>query len=108
MASEGRTIVARDIAGSVHARCGFQIFVHHHAVLNGKPSGSGQLSVRGDADTHCDEIGFEFIASARHHSSDAALLAHETRCSSVGEHGDALLAQERLDEAARFSVEYET
>ena len=108
MASEGRTIVARDIAGSVHARRGFQVFVHHYAVIDGEPSGSGQLSVRGDADTHRDEIGFEFIPSVRHHGSHATLFSYETRRSGVGEHRDALLAQERLDEAARFSVEYQT
>src|SRR5262245_46090872 len=107
MVSEGWTIVARDIAGSVHAWRGFQIFVHHHAVLNREPSGSGQLSVWGDADTHRDEIGFEFVPSARHHGSHAAPLSYETRRSGVGEHRDTLLAQERLDEAARLSVEHQ-
>src|SRR5215510_9300996 len=108
MVSEGRAVVACDIARSIHTRSGFQVFVHHHAVIDREPGGSGQLSVRGDTNAHCDEIGFEFIGSARYHSSDAALFPHKTCRSGVSEHRDALLAQERLDKSARFSVEYET
>src|SRR5215813_6974440 len=108
MVSEGRAVVARDIASSIHTRSGFQVFVHYHAIIDRKPGGSGQLSVRGDTYAHCDEISFKFIASARYHSSDAALFPHKTCCSGVGEHCDTLLAQERLDKSARFSVEHQT
>src|SRR5215471_14834758 len=92
MVSEGRTIVAGDIASSIHTRGSLQVFVHHHAVIDGEPGGSGQLSVRGDSYTHSDEIGCEFFARARYHRSDAALFPHKTRRSGVGEHRDALLS----------------
>src|SRR4029450_6354764 len=106
MVSEGRAVVARDIASSIHTRSGFQVFVHHHAVIDREPGGRGPLSVRGDTYAHCDEISFEFIASARYHSSDAALFPHKTRCSGVSEHRHPPFAQERLDKPARFSIEY--
>ena len=106
LASQRWAVIAGDIAGSVDAWGRLQVFVDEHAVINAEPGGSGQLSVRGDAHPNGHQIGFELSPGVRHHGAHAALFAHKMRRRRVGEHRDTLLAQERLDKAARLGVEH--